>query len=188
LRDLIETSTAAAHGDITIAYELSLCDAARADVVAIGRILEGWEIKSDLDNMLRLPHQVCIYSRVLNMAHLVTTERHMPRAKSMVPTWWGVHVAGRINRNDPVTIKTVRRARWNRHRDRLLVTELLYLMDMKRLLRDAKAPREWLIRSKYHMAPCVLAVVPFDRICLEVASRLRKKRQCSTTDTARLPG
>lgn len=73
--------------------ELGLCGEVRVDVAVINGHLAGYELKSERDNLRRLPKQVDFYSRVLDWAYLVVAEGHLDRAKRMLPAWWGVLVA-----------------------------------------------------------------------------------------------
>ena len=76
-----------------IIEEMGVCGQVRCDVVALGEEMVGYEIKSDADTLRRLPRQVEWYSRVLDRAHVVTTERHLEGVRRFVPEWWGVMVA-----------------------------------------------------------------------------------------------
>lgn len=60
-----------------IIEEIGVCGQVRCDVVALGGEMVGYEIKSDADTLRRLPRQVEWYSRVIDRAHVVTTERHL---------------------------------------------------------------------------------------------------------------
>lgn len=76
-----------------IVKEMGVCGQVRCDVVALSEEMVGYEIKSDADTLRRLPRQVEWYSRVLDRAHVVTTERHLEGVQGVVPEWWGVMVA-----------------------------------------------------------------------------------------------
>jgi hypothetical protein len=61
----------------------------RADVVAIGSRLWGFEIKTDRDTLARLPRQVQAYSRLFDRCAVVVAERHLDAALGLIPDWWG---------------------------------------------------------------------------------------------------
>ena len=61
----------------------------RADVVAIGSRLWGFEIKTDRDTLTRLPRQVEAYSRLFDRCAVVVAERHLDAALGLIPDWWG---------------------------------------------------------------------------------------------------
>lgn len=61
----------------------------RADVVAIGSRLYGFEIKTDRDTLARLPRQVEAYSRLFDRCAVVVAEGHLDAALELIPDWWG---------------------------------------------------------------------------------------------------
>src|SRR4051812_39679450 len=76
-----------------IIEEFSVCDgAARVDLAAINGVMHGFEIKSDLDSLTRLPHQMELYSSVFDKITLVVGTTHLYHAFHMIPDWWGVIV------------------------------------------------------------------------------------------------
>lgn len=65
----------------------------RIDVALINGRLEGFEIKSDVDSLARLPRQALAYGRVFDRLTVICTERHLESAFTLLPDWWGVEVA-----------------------------------------------------------------------------------------------
>ncbi len=62
----------------------------RIDVAVINENLFGFEIKSELDNLERLPLQQASFSRIFDKITLVIDERHVAKAVEIVPAWWGL--------------------------------------------------------------------------------------------------
>lgn len=58
---------------------------ARVDLAVIHRELCGYEIKSDVDTLLRLPRQIRFYDQVLDRMTLVVTRRHLHAARPLLP-------------------------------------------------------------------------------------------------------
>src|SRR3989442_15101479 len=73
--------------------------AARVDIAVVNGIIHGFELKSDSDNLKRLPSQVQIYNSVLDKVTLVVGRRHASAAIALVPRWWGITIATIIGRN-----------------------------------------------------------------------------------------
>lgn len=65
----------------------------RIDIAVINGELGGFELKSDSDNLLRLPAQAELYSRVFDRMTLVVGEKHIAKAAAFIPTWWGIITA-----------------------------------------------------------------------------------------------
>lgn len=81
--------------DTRVVDELDLCNgSARVDVAVLNGKFTCWEIKSPSDRLDRLPGQVAFYSLVCDEAWLVTDERHLAAAATMVPEWWGLMLIG----------------------------------------------------------------------------------------------
>lgn len=83
-------------GDVwtCVVDELPICQQrARADVAVVNGELAGFEIKSDVDQLTRLPSQVEFYGRIFDRAALVTGPKHLALLRRRLPTWWGIWVA-----------------------------------------------------------------------------------------------
>lgn len=107
-----------------IVKEMGVCGQVRCDVVALGEEMVGYEIKSDADTLRRLTRQVEWYSRVLDRAHVVTTERHLEGVQGVVPEWWGVMVAS--GPADDVRLQPLREAGANPSLDTRSLVDLLW--------------------------------------------------------------
>lgn len=74
--------------------ELPVCSGRRrVDVAVINGELTGYEIKSDVDKLVRLAGQSEMYGRVFDRMWLVVGHRHCAEAVAAVPCWWGVMLA-----------------------------------------------------------------------------------------------
>jgi hypothetical protein len=80
--------------DTEILHELKMPrPSARIDVAVINGELCGFEIKSDVDSLVRLPRQRRAFSAVFDRVSVVTTLRHLESVNMAVPDWWGLIVA-----------------------------------------------------------------------------------------------
>jgi hypothetical protein len=116
----------------------------RIDVAVINGRLEGFEIKSAGDSLVRLARQAEAYGRVFDRLTIVCAERHVESALALLPTWWGVEVAQ--SRGDRVRIVRHRAARANPGVDPRSVAELLWRSEALKALEGLKASRG--LRSK----------------------------------------
>jgi len=98
---------------------------ARVDIAVVNGIIHGYELKSDKDNLKRLPHQIQIYNSVLDKITLVAGHRHANEATSLVPTWWGIKIA-RFTSCGRLEFENHRKARRNPSVDPLSVCKLLW--------------------------------------------------------------
>src|SRR5579864_2664888 len=65
----------------------------RIDIAVINGELHGFELKSERDTLARLEGQAELYSQVFDRMTLVTAERHLNKAQSKIPPWWGITTA-----------------------------------------------------------------------------------------------
>lgn len=118
-------SSAAGAGGV-VRHELGVLNGnRRVDVVRIGERLEGWEIKSDVDTLTRLPGQAQVFSQILDRATLVASAKHLDKAIDILPPWWGVMSAVRGQRGG-ITLASVRRPSSNPELDPMALAQLLW--------------------------------------------------------------
>ncbi|HMJ43166.1 MAG TPA: sce7726 family protein [Pseudolabrys sp.] len=65
---------------------------ARIDLAVINGELVGYEIKSDLDTLVRLSRQARAFNAVFERVCIVTTEKHAAAVRAAIPIWWGIIV------------------------------------------------------------------------------------------------
>ncbi|MCA4727204.1 sce7726 family protein [Mycolicibacterium fortuitum] len=64
----------------------------RIDALLVADRIWGFEIKSDLDTLRRLPRQLEAYGPVLERGTLVAAARHIEGVEKLLPPWWGIWV------------------------------------------------------------------------------------------------
>jgi hypothetical protein len=96
---------------------------ARADLVAVGSSLDGFEIKTSRDTLRRLPRQALAYGRVFDTCTAVVDERHRDAALVTLPDWWGITV---IHSSGGMNLVTWREAKANPEVDRTTLVRLLW--------------------------------------------------------------
>ena len=103
--------------------ELGLCEGdVRVDVALINTELSGFEIKSPADSLARWPKQRRVYSKVLDRAWLVATEKSLDAAKA--PSWWGLIRV--VETPNQLGIRVLRDAKPNPSPDALAIAQLLW--------------------------------------------------------------
>lgn len=65
----------------------------RVDISAINGQLHGYEIKSSVDNLDRLPRQQRYYNQIFDKITIVADEKHVEKAVKIVPSCWGLIAA-----------------------------------------------------------------------------------------------
>jgi hypothetical protein len=106
--------------------ELGLSHAkVRIDVAVINGCVHGYEIKSSLDTLDRLPAQLTLYSQCLERLTLVCAPRHVEKAISLGPVWCGV-LEARKGKRGALTFKTIRKGGENPQIDPVQLAHLLW--------------------------------------------------------------
>ena len=117
----------------------------RVDIAVINGELHGYELKSDSDNLLRLPQQSMAYSSIMDKVTLVVGEKHAQEAINIIPDWWGIKIAT-MNHRGSVNIVTYRRNKKNKDIDPLELSKLIWKEEALALL-AIKIKVDWRIRK-----------------------------------------
>ncbi|NFD76931.1 sce7726 family protein [Clostridium botulinum] len=120
--------------EFRIINELGICDGdARVDIALANGRLCGYEIKSDMDTLERLPGQIVAYNKTFDKITIVIGTKFENKIKNYVPEFWGIEVAY-INKFGNVSIKRLRAAKVNKNIESKALLELLWKEEIKELL------------------------------------------------------
>lgn len=106
---------------------------ARVDIAVVNGILQGYEIKSDLDTLDRLMPQINAYNNVFDKMTLVVGHNHILEALDMIPDWWGVMYA-KVTTDGSVRLTTLRKAEENPSPDSVSIARLLWRDEALKML------------------------------------------------------
>lgn len=132
--------------DTRIINELGLdFGASRVDVAVVNNILHGYEIKSDLDNLNRLPRQIEYYNRAFERMTIVVSQTHLQKVKEMVPRWWGIKTISKDKRR----LINVRKGRRVSYQDSELLLRLLWKKELNGFVDELNLPK---VYKKYRQS------------------------------------
>jgi len=77
--------------DVTAAFEIKV-NRSRVDFLTVNGESRSFEIKSELDNLHKLPKQISDYQRVFDYNYIVIDEKHYSKAVKLIPNHYGVMV------------------------------------------------------------------------------------------------
>src|SRR5687768_3916541 len=97
----------------------------RIDVAVINGELQGYELKSERDTLVRLPRQAEFYNAVFDRVTIVLADRHAAKALPIIPEWWGVKCAT-VDESAGVELRPLREAVRNPAVDPLQLARLLW--------------------------------------------------------------
>src|SRR5271157_4235418 len=133
------------HGQesqVRIIEELGITHgAARVDIAVVNGIIHGYELKSDLDTLLRLPEQMRIYNSVLDQVTLVVGKNHLHEAINTVPEWWGITIAKVIDSSGAISFCKIREAEDNPEKNSVDIASLLWREEALQILEDIDQSR-----------------------------------------------
>lgn len=123
----------------------------RVDLAVVRDGLHGYEIKSRVDTLSRLPGQLRDYAAVFDEVTVVIGVKHLTGVLSEIPSWCGVILASYVDGS--VCLEPFRAAQSNPHRDPYTLAQLLWraeaveVLERHNQVRGVKSkPREALWR------------------------------------------
>ncbi len=115
----------AGEADSLILDEMVICEGeARVDFAVVNSAMIAYEIKSSYDTLSRLPRQQAAYCRVFDRISMVSAEVHVDAAEKMIPPWWGIIEARKID--GAVALTELRPSMENPNPDPLSLAKLLW--------------------------------------------------------------
>ncbi len=97
----------------------------RADIAVLNGKMIGYEIKTEKDSLTRLASQVNSYSQIFDRAFVILAEKHLKKAKAIIPDWWGIYLIQSSN-SENHTFKYNRKAKMNPSQDSFSIAQLLW--------------------------------------------------------------
>lgn len=111
----------------------------RVDMVVVNGVTHGYELKSDLDTLRRLPEQMREYNSVFDKITLVVGKKHLHEAIQMIPDWWGVMIAKISESDGALSLLTIRDADENCNKDSLAIARLLWRNEALSILEELES-------------------------------------------------
>jgi hypothetical protein len=159
--------------DTIVIDELGLDHGAcRVDIAVINGHIRGVEIKADADVLDRLPRQIAAYGKVVDRATLIAAPRHIKKAMTLLPDWWGVTSAEQ-ELSGKVYFRTVRPERANRGVDPLMLARLLWRPEAAAILRELGASKKLLRQPREDLYRAVVTALPPRLLASHVRHRLK---------------
>jgi len=118
----------------------------RIDVAVINGILHGYEIKSESDNLLRLPSQVKDYNLVFDRMSIVVQRNYLEEVRQIIPKWWGIILVTKNKQN--INLRTLRKGRTNPTVDPVALSSLLWKDEALDVLKNRGLQRGYLSKPR----------------------------------------
>ncbi len=179
VRTLVLTTVLSEHAndpETRIVQELGLEHGlCRVDIAVVNGCLHGFELKSDADNLLRLPRQVDAYSRSLDKATLVVGTEHYATAETMLPPWWGIKIVSTSPRG-LLRLQTHRRARKNPDPSLFHMAHLMWRDEVIEVLRAHGASSRELSLNRAGLYSLFVEAFPANAVRESVREALKSRK------------
>lgn len=109
----------------------------RVDIAVVNGIIHGYEIKSDVDTLNRLPRQISYYDKLFQRMTIVSTGKYYEQIMQMVPSWWGIKIVSKDN----LRLITKRKGRYRNQQDKEILLKLLWKKDLEDLVDYVNLPK-----------------------------------------------
>lgn len=180
-------ATHAAEEGAVLLEELGLrCGSARADLVVVNGVLKGYEIKSQHDTLMRLKDQSYIYSQIFDTATLVVAERHLEKAQTIIPQWWGIELA--ISNELGVTLQTIRGEDINPSVDPRLLVQLLWREEVITILESLSTSKAVRNKSRKMLWEILVTELPLVDLKQVVRNLLKNRKEWQVVVPQKLDG
>ena len=146
----------------------------RIDLAVINGELSGYELKSDRDTLERLPLQARLYSRVFDRVTLVASERHVDKALSRIPEWWGITVA--LEEADTVLLRSRRPSQPNPAQDPYLVAQFLWKEEALSVLASLGMKKGWTGKRLKEIHQKLASELPITELAAYVRNALKRRQ------------
>ncbi|MGN7942669.1 sce7726 family protein [Metabacillus sp. 22489] len=145
----------------------------RVDVAVINGILHGYEIKSESDNLLRLPSQITDYSKVFDRMTIVVQRKHLEEVRAMIPKWWGIILVTKSK--DNINLRELRKGRENSSVDPLALSRLLWREEALEILKQRSLHKGLLSKPRNVLYNKLCDSVSLNELKIMVNQRLKKR-------------
>lgn len=155
--------------------ELSvLHGAARIDVVAITKYMHGYEIKSDLDKLDRLPEQIKIYSLIFDKITLVVGFKHVYEALKIIPEWWGIKIA-ELQSDKKVNFINFRENKPNIALDLHSLIKLLWKDEALYILNELSNSKKFQLKSRKEIYLELIKISDIETLRAKIINQFKKR-------------
>jgi hypothetical protein len=176
------------RSDTLILQELGLFHGiVRADVVVVNSHLHGYELKSDSDNLDRLPHQSRVYNQVFDRITLIVGYQHAYEALTIIPEWWGVKLV-EMGPRGGMYFTSARSPKNNPKPDPLAIAMLLWKSEALSLLEDIRVYEKMKSKPRSEIYSEIAKSVDITLIRSKVRQQLMARVNWRSGDTQMLYG
>lgn len=141
-------------------------------MVVVNGCIHGYELKSDLDTLQRLPEQMRVYNSVFDRMTLVVGKHHINEAIRLIPEWWGITLAKINESNGSISLFDLRESDVNPQKDSLTIARLLWRDEVLTILEELGHAEGFRSKPREILYQKLVEVLNQEDLCDRVRSRL----------------
>ena len=162
--------------EVLVLDELGLAHArSRVDMAVINGYVHGYEIKSAVDKLDRLPRQLDIYRKSLQRLTLVVAPRHLDTVEIAVPNWCGILEVVQGPRGG-IGFRCVQRPRTNPDVDPFMLAHLLWREEASTALAELGVARRDLKGTRKDLYRLLLGMVSVSNLTALIKRSMLQRR------------
>lgn len=146
----------------------------RIDVLDFTTEIHGYEIKTSVDSLSRLPLQIQWYGKVMDKITLVAATKHLKKAQELVPGYWGLKEIVEID--GAFAIEDLRPAMPNPDQDKLYYVSLLWADELKEIMRQRGLYKALASKAHWNMANRMATLFKVDDLRPIILERLKARK------------
>ena len=147
----------------------------RADIAVINGHMDGFEIKSDVDSLSRLRHQINSYNAIFDHSSVIVTARHLNEITRMIPEWWGIISVIESNSDVP-QFRIIRTPHQNAYIDNYAVAQLLWREEAQEVLFNLGMRGAQLRQKRSILYGYIVGILDSNELRRTVREYLKKRR------------
>lgn len=164
------------NGSQNIVHEVGVVRGgiSRIDVLDFTTDIHGYEIKTAVDSLSRLPLQIQWYGKVMDRITLVVASKHLKKAQELVPGYWGLKEIVEID--GAFAIEDLRPAVQNPNQDKLYYISLLWADELREVMRQRGLYRTLASKAHWNMANRMATLYTVDDLRPIILSKLKARK------------
>lgn len=112
--------------------------ASRVDIAVVNGMIHGYEIKSDVDTLERLPRQIWYYNKLFERMTIVSSRKYYDQILTLVPKWWGIKVISK----DGTRLIQKRKGRKKNNQEKDILLKLLWKKELEEFIDVLGLPKK----------------------------------------------
>lgn len=165
--------------DLGILHEMKMPrPSARIDIAVINGELCGFEIKSDVDSLARLPTQMRAFNAVFEKVCIVVTDRHVASARALIPQWWSVVVP---NGSEGTRFEVAQIGDTNPEPDAWAMLYALYRAEISSILEQCDIRQRIADKTKANLIAMAVDLLSIDQVKRGVRTALKSRALATAT-------